>query len=72
VSGSMGNKYITALIIGIVLVMQIFMCVLLFFDRVQIATEKTLLQKQVYDLQKEAKEMQRSERYCVKTSARYL
>jgi len=60
------------LIVGIVLIMQIFMCVLLFYDRAQISTEKTLLQRQVYDLQKEAKEIQRSEKYCVKTSTRYL
>lgn len=66
------SNLVSMLIVGIVLIMQIFMCVLLFYDRAQISTEKTLLQRQVYDLQKEAKEIQRSEKYCVKTSTRYL
>lgn len=66
------SNLVGMLVIGIVLIMQIFMCVILFYDRAQISTEKLFLQKQVYDLQKEAKEIQRSEKYCVKTSARYL
>lgn len=66
------SNLVGMLIVGIVLIMQIFMCVILFYDRAQISTEKSLLQKQVYDLQKEAKEIQRSEKYCVRTSARYL
>ncbi len=68
VSGSMGNKPITIVMIGIVFIMQIFMCCVLFLDRAQIATEKITLQRQVYDLQKEIKETQN----CVKTSAHYL